>query len=86
MYQTLYWYNVGMLVGMPDAAKRLGLSNGDSARRALRNAGIPLVQINQKAFAVDEDALAAFVQKRAEYRGMGRPRKGAEPTGPEASA
>lgn len=66
-----------MLIGMPEAGKRLGVS-ADSARRSLVNAGVPLVRINARALAVEEKDLEAFQAKRATYRGMGRPRKARE--------
>jgi len=64
------------LLGMPEAGTRLGVS-GDSAKRALTNAGVPLVRINQKAWAVEEADLQAFIAARQEasYSGRGRPRK-----------
>ena len=63
------------LIGMPEAARRSGVSP-TSIRRALANAGVPLVEINAKAKAVEEADLAAFIAKRAEngYAGFGRPR------------
>lgn len=67
---------VAALLGMPDAAARLGVS-ADSARRALLNAGAPLVRINGKAWAIEEGDLLAFIENRASYKGRGRP-KGAK--------
>jgi hypothetical protein len=63
-----------MVIGMPEAARRLGVAR-TSAIRALTNAGVPLVRINQKALAVEETDLEAFVAGRAAYGGRGRPRK-----------
>jgi hypothetical protein len=60
------------LLGMPEAGKRLGIS-GDSARRAFVNAGIPLVKINERAWAVTEEDLNAFKVLRTGYVGRGRP-------------
>ena len=65
-----------MLIGMPEAGKRLGVS-GDSTRRALLNAGVRLVRINARALAVEEQDLHAFMASRATYQGKGRPRKSA---------
>lgn len=61
------------LIGMPDAGRRLGVAP-DSARRALVNAAVPLVRINARAWAVDESDLQVFINRRAGYKGRGRPR------------
>ena len=61
-----------MLIGMPEAARRAGMTP-DGIRRALMNAGVSLTRINAKAIAVDELDLAAFVLKRGERPGRGRP-------------
>lgn len=45
----------------------------DGIRRALMNAGVGLTRINAKAIAVDEAELAAFVARRGESPGRGRP-------------
>ncbi len=43
-------------------------------RRALQGAGVAFVEINPKAFAVEEADLEAFLAKRPEgYTGRGRP-------------
>lgn len=62
------------LIGMPEAAKRANVSP-TSIRRALANAGVPLVEINAKAKAVEESDLQAFMERRASsgYAGTGRP-------------
>ncbi len=66
-------YNVGMtLIGMPEAARRAGVSR-NSIKRALDNAGIPLVEINGKAFAVEDSDLATFIAARGVSPGRGRP-------------
>jgi len=65
------------LIGMAEAAKRAGVATG-SIRRALRNAGVQLVQISANAYAVDEADLARFLAERGELR-VGRPRKAEEP-------
>lgn len=57
---------------MPEAGRRAGMTS-DGVRRALMNAGVALTRINAKAIAVDETALAAFVAKRGESPGRGRP-------------
>jgi len=67
-------YTTVMLLGMPEAGRRLGMT-GNNARRALANAGVPLVKINERAFAVEEKDLETFMQARATYRGRGRPKK-----------
>lgn len=61
-----------MLIGMPEAARRAGMTS-DGIRRALMNAGVNLTRINAKAIAVDEADLAAFVSRRGERPGRGRP-------------
>ena len=45
----------------------------DGIRRALMGARVSLTRINEKAIAVDEADLAAFVAKRGESPGRGRP-------------
>ncbi len=60
------------LIGMPEAGRRLGVS-GDSAKRSLENAGVPLVRINAKAWAVEEKDLESFSKGRSGYAGRGRP-------------
>lgn len=61
------------LIGMSEAAVRLGLSGSVAALRALRAAGVPLVTIHARAFAVEESDLAPLIAKRAGYSGRGRP-------------
>jgi hypothetical protein len=58
---------------MPEAAKRSGMTS-DGVRRSLTNAGVPLVRINAKAWAVEETDLAAHLARRPNYT-FGRPRK-----------
>lgn len=72
------------LIGMPEAARRLGVSS-TSARRALLNAGVPLVHINARALAVSERDLAALVASRAGYAGRGRPQQPKETATKEAA-
>jgi hypothetical protein len=60
------------LIGMPEAGRRLGVS-GDSARRALLNAGVEMQRINARAWAVDEKVFEEFLKKRDDYSGRGRP-------------
>jgi hypothetical protein len=64
-----------MLIGMPEAARRAGFTSTFAISKALRNAGILLHQINQRALAVDEDELSRFVEQRRDsgYKGRGRP-------------
>lgn len=54
----------------------MGVSRS-SALRALKEAGVPLIAINQNAMAVDEADLQSFLAARAAvgYKGRGRPRK-----------
>jgi hypothetical protein len=59
------------LIGMPEAGKRAGVSAA-SILRSLRNAEVPLVAINGKAFAVEETDLQSFLTKRGDYK-FGRP-------------
>ena len=63
------------LIGMSEAARRMGLSNATSARRSLQNAGVRLEAIHARAFAVEESDLEAYIQKRAAMGGFtpGRP-------------
>lgn len=63
------------LLGMPEAARRMGVSTL-SARRALLNAGVPLIKINERAYAIKEEDLTAFIAARQAvgYSGRGRPR------------
>ena len=60
------------LIGMPEAGRRAGMTPS-GIRVALMNAGIALTRINEKAIAVDEADLAAFVARRGESPGRGRP-------------
>lgn len=61
------------LIGMPEAARRIGASRS-SIKRTLDNAGVPLIAINGKAFAVDEGDLAGFLSARPANYKLGRPR------------
>jgi hypothetical protein len=61
------------LIGMPAVAIKMGISFR-SAKRALKNADVPLVVINARALAVEDTELASFLAKRpANYSGRGRP-------------
>ncbi len=62
------------LIGMPEAGRRLGVSS-DSARRALANAGVQMLRVNARAWAVSEKDLKTFMESRADYAGRGRPRR-----------
>lgn len=59
---------------MGEAAKRLGVTS-NSARRALQQAGVPLVAISSRAYVVDEVDLQAFIERVGGQRSKGRPRK-----------
>ena len=61
-----------MLIGMPEAARRAGASRS-SIKRTLENGGVPIVQINGKAHAVEEGDLAVFLASRPEGYRKGRP-------------
>lgn len=61
------------LIGMTEAGKRAGMTR-PGIRRALQAAGIELVEIHPKAYAVEEKDLAAFIAVRGENPGPGRPR------------
>jgi hypothetical protein len=62
---------------MPEAARRAGFTTTNTVQRALRNAGVALVQINSRALAVEEADLNRFMEERsrAGYSGRGRPTK-----------
>ena len=61
------------LIGMKEAALRIGIGP-NAARLALMNAGVPLVVISVRSFAVDEEDLAAYIASRPSgYKGRGRP-------------
>lgn len=64
------------LIGLSEAAKRLGV-HAKSAQRTLEEAGVPLVRIHARAFAVEEANLERVIQDRAArgINGPGRPRK-----------
>lgn len=62
------------LIGMPEAAARLGYSDGDSVKRALENAGYPLVKINARAWAVEGKHVEAFKAARGTVVSPGRPK------------
>lgn len=74
------------VIGMPEACRRLGLRGGDSARRALLAAKVPLQRINGCALAVRAADLEAFVAQRSNYTGRGRPRKEVAISFPESAA
>jgi hypothetical protein len=63
------------LIGMAEAAKRAKVSGAKAIRTALQNAGIPLVTISQRAFAVEEADLEAYIASRGGTLKPGRPRK-----------
>ena len=63
------------LIGMTEAARRMGVKNNVSALRALRNAGVPLQRVMEKAMGVEESDLAVYLAKVGENRGKGRPKK-----------
>jgi hypothetical protein len=72
---------------MPAAGEKMGIS-GDSAKRALARAGVPLVQINSRAYAVEERDLKRFIEQReaAGYSGRGRPPGSFKVTSPRSKA
>ena len=61
------------LIGMTEAGKRAGMTR-PGIRRALQTAGVALVEIHRKAYAVEETDLAAFIAVRGQSPGAGRPR------------
>ncbi len=62
------------VIGMGEAARRLGMTTPNAALRALRAAGVPLVAISTRANVVEEADLAAFIAQRPPgYKGRGRP-------------
>ena len=66
------------LIGMGEAARRIGV-RPNSARRSLQNAGVPLVEISSRSYAVDEEAFEAFVKARCgNFARGGRRRKQTE--------
>ena len=75
-----------VLIGIAEAARRSGVTV-DGMRRGLKDAGVTLVAISPRAFAVEETDLAAFLASRpAGYKGRGRPaRPKLEPVAPEAA-
>ena len=56
---------------MSEAARRMGVSNATSARRSLQNAGVGLVAIHARAYAVEETDLQTYMVKRAAAGGFG---------------
>lgn len=61
------------LIGMPEAARQAGTAR-NTIKRALENAGVPLVKINERAFAVEEHDFAVYLAQRpSNYQGRGRP-------------
>ena len=57
---------------MTEAGKRLGVTS-NSARRALQNAGVPLVAVTARTYVVSEEDFEAFATQRQGYAGRGRP-------------
>jgi len=66
-----------MLIGMSEAAKRLGLSGATPARVLLQRNQVPLVDIHARAYAVEVADLEAFMRRR---RPRGRPRADSAPS------
>ena len=64
------------LIGMPEAARQLGLSRGDAAKRLLEGSGVVIHRINGRALAVADEDVERVAQARREvaYSGRGRPR------------
>ena len=78
---TFFRYDASMLIGMSEAAKRLGLGSTTAVRELLKRNSVPLVEIHARAYAVEESDLEAFMKVR---RGRGRPPKDGS-TGEEQS-
>ncbi len=76
--QTEYYFAksaiIGLmgLIGMSEAGRRANMTR-PGIRTALKNAGVTLVEISPRAFAVEESDLAAFIAGRGTYAGRGRP-------------
>ncbi len=69
-----------VLIGMPDAATRMGLNSGRVALQALkRKVPEKIVKINDRASAIDEADLVAYLEVHGIARGPGRPKKQIEP-------
>jgi hypothetical protein len=67
------------LIGMGEAAKRAKVSGTNAIRIALVNAKVPLVRISDRAFAVEESDLRAFIDARGGELRPGRPKKVPQP-------
>lgn len=59
------------LIGMAEAGRRMGVTS-NSARIALKKAGVPLVFLNATTAQVKESDLESFLKRRP---GIGRPKK-----------
>lgn len=60
------------LIGIAEAARRAGMTT-DGIRLGLRNAAIEIIELSPRAYAVDEDALAAWIASRPVGYRRGRP-------------
>lgn len=60
---------------MSEAARRLGLSRGDAAKRLLEQQGVAVHRVSERALAVDAEDVERLAQARRDsgYRGRGRP-------------
>lgn len=71
-----------MVIPMSEAARRLGMKHGDSARRALLAAGVPMQRLHARTWVVEEGEVEKYLE-RVGTRSQGRPRKSA-PEPPES--
>jgi hypothetical protein len=61
-----------VLIGMAKAGELLGVGP-NSARRALQNADVPLVQISSRCYLVEDSDAEAYVKVRGKSPKKGRP-------------
>ncbi len=62
-------------IGMGEAARRLQVSEPRVARDVLRRAGVEMIAISPRAFAVRAADVEKLAQERGGKVGPGRPRK-----------
>ena len=63
------------LIVMAEAARRLGLSRSDVAKRLLERQGVAIHRLSERAHVVDADDVERLAQTRRDsgYSGRGRP-------------
>ncbi len=72
------------VIGMTDAAKRLGLTDRATALRLLKRHEAPLIRIHNRAWAIDETDLEKVMQNRKKRGRKPGSKNKPKPTEPQA--